>query len=354
MKNMGEKYKTVSIVGTGIMGLTMAYRLMKQGLNVRLLELDLSEGKSSTSYFAGGLLSPVSELEKADHKIHALGMESLDLWDEILGDIGVPHLIKKDGSLVVAHERDVPLLKRFAEKIRAAGFESQIKAVDADEIADLEPILAGRFSIGYFIEGEGHLQTREVFSALRKYLENSNVEFISEVEVGYKDGKLETGIESDLTIDCRGIGAQDRFPDLRGVKGEIAIVQTAELSLNRPVRMMHPRYPLYIVPREDNIFLIGATEIETSDMSAVTIRSALELLSALYALHPSFGEADILELGTHVRPAFSDNDPRIIFEGDQMAINGLYRHGYLISPALALEACTLLEGGDHKQTNQVA
>jgi glycine oxidase len=64
------------------------------------------------------------------------------------------------------------------------------------------------------------------------------------------------------------------------------------------------------------------------------VRSALELLSAAYAVHPAFGEARIVEIGAGLRPAFPDNLPRVLRRGRTVYHNGLYRHGFLLAPAL--------------------
>ena len=125
------------------------------------------------------------------------------------------------------------------------------------------------------------------------------------------------------------------LPDLRGVRGEMVVVRSPDVSLQRPVRMLHPRMPLYIVPRGNGLFMIGATMIESERRGPVSVRSAVELLNAAYALHPAFGEAEIVELGADLRPAFPDNLPRIAIDGERIGVNGLYRHGFLIAPALA-------------------
>ena len=111
-------------------------------------------------------------------------------------------------------------------------------------------------------------------------------------------------------IDCRGLSARDEQPELRGVKGEMIIVETSEVELSRPVRLIHPRWPLYVIPRGDNKFMLGATSIEAED-TGVSVRSALELLGAAYAVHPAFAEARIVEFGSGLRPAYPDNLPRI-------------------------------------------
>jgi len=137
-----------------------------------------------------------------------------------------------------------------------------------------------------------------------------------------------------IVIDCRGLSARDIQPQLRGVKGEMIIVETSEVELARPVRLIHPRWPLYVIPRGDGRFMLGATSIEAED-TAVSVRSALELLGAAYAVHPAFAEARIVEFGAGLRPAFPDNLPRIAVDNDKIAVNGLYRHGFLLAPALA-------------------
>jgi glycine oxidase len=116
---------------------------------------------------------------------------------------------------------------------------------------------------------------------------------------------------ADWTIDCRGLAAQDALPDLRGVKGEMLVLYTREIALRRPVRLLHPRHPAYIVPRGDGRFMIGATMIENEEAGRITARAMLELLGAAYCLHPAFAEAEIVETGAGVRPAFPDNLPRL-------------------------------------------
>jgi glycine oxidase len=75
------------------------------------------------------------------------------------------------------------------------------------------------------------------------------------------------------------------------------------------------------------------------------VRSALELLGASYAVHPAFAEARILEFGSGLRPAFPDNLPRITVRNGTVAVNGLYRHGFLIAPALAELTLSYVERG---------
>jgi len=147
-----------------------------------------------------------------------------------------------------------------------------------------------------------------------------------------------------IVIDCRGLSARDNQPELRGVKGELILIETDEIKLSRPVRLIHPRWPLYVIPREHSLFMLGATSIEAED-TGVSVRSALELLGAAYAVHPAFAEARIVEFGSGLRPAYPDNLPRISIDNNRISVNGLYRHGFLIAPALAALTLAFVDHG---------
>ena len=110
------------------------------------------------------------------------------------------------------------------------------------------------------------------------------------------------------------------------------------------MRLAHPRYPLYIAPHGDDQYVIGATEIESDAMHNVTVRSGLELLSALFSVHPGFAEAEILSMQASCRPAYPDNLPKIRVDPGVISINGLYRHGYLFAPPLIDDVGRYIDG----------
>ena len=305
----------VTVIGAGIAGAWQALLFAKAGHAVTLHERDHDAMTQSTSHWAGGMLAPWCESEVSEPLITRLGLRSLALWREHVPDTPF------NGSLVVAHPRDRADFERFAR------MTSGYRRIQRDDVSELEPSLDGRFREALFFHDEGHVEPRRVLPQLHACIRaaGGTIEFGSESEIA--------GIEG-LAIDCRGMAARDTFPDLRGVKGEMVIVETDEIALSRPVRLMHPRWPLYIIPREDNQFMIGATSIERED-DGVSVRSALELLSAAYAVHPAFGEARIVEIGSGLRPALPDNLPRIAIDKNHIAVNGLFRHGFLLAPALA-------------------
>jgi glycine oxidase len=306
----------VRIHGAGIAGLTVAFEFARAGCNVELTEKREGPGLSC-SYFAGGMLAPWCEAENTERLVFDLGCESLKFWTETF-----PVAVRQ-GTLVVAPARDKPELDLFAR--RASGGER----IDAAKIAAFEPDLAGRFEEAIFFPEEAHLDPRAAMAALAAQLKDcANVSLYFG-----EDGPQQA--RADWIIDCRGLAAQDALPDLRGVRGEMLVLATGEITLKRPVRLLHPRYPVYVVPRGQKQFMIGATMIENEDAGRITVRSLLELLSAAYSLHPAFAEAEVIETGAGVRPAFPDNLPRIRRDGRTLYVNGLYRHGFLLAPALA-------------------
>jgi glycine oxidase len=307
---------SVSIIGAGIAGAWHALLFAQAGHDVTLHERSDAGLMLSTSHWAGGMLAPYCESELAEPIISRLGLRALDLWRRELPDTPF------NGSLVVAHPRDRNDFERFARLTRGH------QRLDAAGIAALEPSLEGRFREGLFFAAEGHVEPRRVLPKLHERIiaAGGTIRFNSDVSAEDVEG---------LVIDCRGLAARDVQGELRGVKGELILIETDEVTLSRPVRLIHPRWPLYVIPREDHLFMLGATSIEAED-TGVSVRSALELLSAAYTVHPAFAEARIIEFGSGLRPAFPDNLPRItIARHNRIDVNGLYRHGFLIAPALA-------------------
>lgn len=309
---------TVIVIGAGIAGSWQALLFARAGYSVTLLDRDDATMTQATSHWAGGMLAPWCEQENSEPIITHLGTRSLDLWRTELPD--TPFNV----TIVVAHQRDRPDLERFAR------LTAEHERLDADSITRLEPSLDHRFRDGLFFAGEGHVEPRAVLPQLHEsFIEaGGTIRFQTECDPN------ELNKNSDIVIDCRGLGARDKFPDLRGVKGEMIVVETPEVRLSRPVRLIHPRWPLYIIPRDDHQFMMGATSIESGD-DGVSVRSVLELLTAAYSVHPAFAEARIVEIGAGLRPAFPDNLPRIVIDKTVISINGLYRHGFLLAPALA-------------------
>src|SRR6478735_10220121 len=188
----------VSIIGAGIAGAWQALLFAQAGHAVTLHERGDEAMTDATSHGAGGMLAPWCEAEVAEPIISRLGLRSLDLWRAELPDTPF------NGSLVVAHARERADFERFAK------MTSEHRRLDANNLAEIEPSLEGRFRDALFFPGEGHVEPRRVLPKLhaRIVAAGGSIRFNSEVDIDDLDG---------IVIDCRGLAARDAHPELRGV-----------------------------------------------------------------------------------------------------------------------------------------
>jgi len=311
----------VTVLGGGVCGLAVAAEAAARGAAVTVLDPAGPPGPHACSWWAGGMLAPDCEAVTAEPPVARLGREAADWWAAHGAEV------IRAGSLVVALGRDRADLRAFAA--RAGGAQR----LDRDALAALEPDLADRVDGALLMTREAHLDPRAALRALRARLQAAGVRFAAG---GAPEGRV---------ADCRGLAARDRLPDLRGVRGEMVVLRSADIRLTRPVRLLHPRFPLYVAPRGDGLFMLGATQIESDARGPATVRSVMELLNAAYALHPAFAEAELVEIGADARPAFPDNLPRLRWVDGVLHVNGLFRHGFLLAPALARRAAAWLLDG---------
>ncbi len=303
----------ISVLGAGVAGLCAATALSEAGFAVEVIE---AEGAPRpASLLAGGMLAPFCEGESAPDVIVAQGQAAVDWWAA-----HVP-CVQRRGTLVLAASRDVAELDRFSRATRAHRW------VDP---GSLEPDLARRFARGLFFETEAHMDPRAALDSLRVTLRARGVAF-------------RNGAPSGRIVDCRAMGAKSDLKDLRAVRGEMVEVMTPDVGLSRTVRLLHPRFPCYIVPRGHGRYMIGATMVESAHAGPITARAVMELLSAAYTVHPAFAEAEVVTTAAGLRPAFSDNTPAIRRTGARIHVNGMYRHGFLMAPVLALQLAQMMK-----------
>lgn len=318
----------IAIIGAGLLGRLTC--LCYQNHQVTLFDPLALDDEQHTGLIAAAMLAPTAESAISSNKVVALGNQSLELWPELLKLFDWQHVFHQAGTIVLAHPADKGAIAHFINQVKP---EQQVNftSLSTDSLINLEPELAKNWQQSLYLNGEGHIDNDILYQLSSKYIQTSNIRFKKQ-SIDLDDGSLE---EYDLVIDCRGMGAKGQTRELlRGVRGEVIRVNAPDVHLTRPIRLMHPRYPLYIVPKTNNNYVIGATEIESESTSPTTVRSALELLSAAYSVHKGFAEATITSIKSSLRPAFSDNEPSISSHGKVIQINGLYRHGYMITPAI--------------------
>lgn len=313
----------ISVLGAGVAGLCAATAISDRGLDVEVI---VPEGSPPpVSRLAGGMLAPFCEGESAPETVVARGQKAVDWWaDHVRG-------VEKRGTLVVAAARDGAELDRFSRATRQHTWVSP---------AEMEPALETRFSRGLFFEAEAHMNPVEALADLRRSLVSRGV-------------RIHEQAPSGQIVDCRGLAARGHLPDLRAVRGEMLKVHAPDVELTRPIRLLHPRFPCYIVPHAPGLYMIGATMVESANAGGISVRAVMELLSAAYTVHPGFAEAEVMETGAGLRPAFPDNIPAIRSLEGAIHLNGMYRHGFLMAPILAEElAQKLAEASGQTQTRK--
>lgn len=318
----------VEIAGAGLLGRLLGWHYTQRGAKVQLYERARADNPRSAAHVAAAILAAPSERTESDALILSLAKMSLKRWPDWLEELNVPYAL--EGSIITAHPNDQALLTQFISVMKRREVPG-VRVLDREELTSLEPDLAPHFQSGVFLEGEGWLDNRALLQSLEQVC--GSISYETPVET--KD------LGGDLVIDCRGAGSDD--PDIRGVRGEILRLYAPEVNLRRPVRLLHPKYPLYVAPRPNHQYVLGATQIESEYEGKVTVRSALELLSTAYVISTGFEEAEITELSSALRPAYPDNNPRVYWNDRVLRVNGLYRCGFAIAPAIVEQATALVE-----------
>lgn len=341
-----------AVVGGGLTGRLISWQLLQQGHQVELFDKDHKQGAISAARVAAAMLAPLSESVRCEPLVYQLGISSLPLWQVLVQQLcdqtGQAILLQQRGSIVVAHPADNSELQRFSQQLQQQKHidHQSISQLNQQQLKQLEPELAQHFQHGILLNNEGCLHNWQLLDALVIAIaqlggiwhEATAVEAVSPYSIKVNQQQ----ISFDGVIDCRGFGAKADLSGLRGVRGEVLWVYSDEVNLTRPIRLMHPRYQLYVAPKGDGLFVIGATEIESESMAPITVRSSLELMSALYSLHSGFAEATVVQSYANCRPAFMDNLPQIQHQPGLTSINGLYRHGFLIAPQIIQDSLNCL------------
>lgn len=337
----------IGIAGAGLLGRLLAWRLSQAGHEVTVFDPAAGPlARGAAGWTAAGMLSPSAELECADRQVFEDGLESIALWSQILPSLpGSPDLTRK-GSLLLAHRGDQGAAQRLIGLIEhkaPAGHRPQ--ALDRKKLSAMEPDIQGP-ALAWLLPHEGALDTVQAMQALYEGAPGVHWRWNWRIDAA-NPGRLVGGGQThtfDHVFDVRGCGQRPTGDagagcmTVRGVRGEIFLLEAPGVRLERPLRLLHPRHRVYVVPRRDHRFIVGASEIESEDRSPVSLRTTVELLAAAHSMLPGLAEARLLDAQTNLRPALPDNLPRVEQSSGLTRINGLFRHGWLIAPALVERA----------------
>ena len=334
----------IGIAGAGLAGRLLAVELGRRGHDVHVHDpADGPEARGAAGWTAAGMLSPVAELETGDERVFRWGLRSLERWPQILALLPRPVELQREGSLLVAHREDHGAARRLLDLLeRKAPPEHRPQPLSPNALHELEPALRVGPQ-GWLLAGEGRIHTVQAMAALAAGAAKTTWHWRSPVAAADPHRLVLDGSrreDFDWVFDVRGVGARPQV-DVRGVRGEVFWLQSPGLGLRRPVRLLHARHRVYLVPRAPDLVVVGASEIESEDRSPVSLRTTVELLAAAHSIVPALAEARVVHTESNLRPALPDNQPLVESRPGLTRINGLFRHGWLIGPGVvdtALEA----------------
>lgn len=340
----------IGIAGAGLLGRLLALQLAHAGNKVTVFDpANGPEHRVAAGWTAAGMLSPMAELETANLAVFEQGVRSLALWQGIvslLQDVAPSHpvMFKQLGSLLLSHKGDEGAAKRMidllAHKTPSHYAEHAPQALSSEALRSAAPAIHATGS-AWLLPHEGQIDTVQAMTAMMAAATTLGVAWLwSESVTSLSQGVIKTAkqdVQFDWVFDVRGTGAKADLP-VRGVRGEIFWLHAPNVELQRPIRLLHPRHRVYLVPRGGNRIVVGASEIESEDRSPISLRSTVELLAAAHSVIPELAEARIIHSETNLRPALLDNLPLLESQDGLTIINGLFRHGWLIAPALVQQA----------------
>jgi glycine oxidase len=336
----------IGIAGAGLLGRLLAFQLARAGHRVEVFDpAPDATARGAAGWTAAGMLSPVAELECAGDDVFLLGLRSLELWPALLAQLEAAVAFNVDGSLLLAHRGDEGAAQRTIELLQhkaPAGHAPQ--RLDTATLRELEPAVHGP-AHAWLLPCEGRIHTVQAMAALADGAAACGAQFHwGQAVLQVEPGNLRLADRTrrfDTVFDVRGTGARPQVA-VRGVRGEIFWLHAPGVALRRPLRLLHPRHRVYLVPRPGDIVVVGASEIESEDRSPVSLRSTVELLAAAHSVIPELAEARVVHSEANQRPALPDNLPHMETRAGLTRINGLFRHGWLIAPALVEEAIRAL------------
>jgi glycine oxidase len=330
----------IGMAGAGLLGRLLALQLSRAGHEVHVFDpAPGAQVRRAAGWTAAGMLSPVAELECGDERVFALGLRSLALWPALVAGLRDPVELRRTGTLLLAHRGDEGTARRTLDLLaHKAPAELAPEALPAPRLRELEPAVSGP-AHAWWLPGEASIHTVQAMQALAAACDG--VRWHWDTPVARVDPRSLDGRAFDWVFDVRGTGARPQLA-VRGVRGEIFWLHAPGVDLRRPLRLLHPRHRVYIVPRTDDIVVVGASEIESEDRSPVSVRTTVELLAAAHSVVPELAEARVVHSESNLRPALADNLPLLETVAGLTRINGLYRHGWLVAPALVEDALAQL------------
>lgn len=341
----------VIVVGGGIIGRSVAWRLARTGCDVTLLD---PAPERAAAQVAAGMLAPLTEVHYGEEALLGLNLVAAQRWPgfaaELADDAGADPGLVRCGTLLVARDADDrSALDAVYDYQRELGLE--VERLTSRAIRRHEPALGPSIRGGLYAPGDHQVHNRHLLAALSLAGARQGVrvramaaEKVRGDAVDLPDGR---SLEADAVVVSAGAWSRHLLPGLpvRPVKGQI-------LRLRATARSIAPSHVIrglevYLVPRRDGELVVGATMEERGEDVTITAGAVHDLLHAAWELVPGIAEMELAETAAGLRPSTPDNRPIIgsTAEGPVVA-TGHHRNGILLAPVTADAVTELLTCGE--------
>ncbi len=357
-----SKSTEIAIIGAGVAGLGVGWKLAQAGRQVTIFERD--EAGSGASRAAAGMLAPTAEVTFEEEALLRLGQKSLAMYPDFVSELedasGLEVDYRSDGTLMVALDADdAGALDHVYRYHRELGLE--VDKLDADSARELEPGLVPNLHSALFIASDHQVDPRRLSAALAEAFVRAGGRLVEHTPVARIEcgGRVEAvvteaggRIECDKVVVAAGAWtpqidglARGVLPHVRPVRGQMLAVELGEPALCRHVI----RAPdAYLVPKTDGRLIVGATSEEMGFDPELTAGGIFELLRGAWEVLPGIYDQHLLEMWTGFRPVTLDNLPVL---GPSDEVDGLWfatghgRNGILLTPVTAHAVARSILGG---------
>jgi glycine oxidase len=326
----------IAVVGAGVIGLSIAWRALAGGWTPVVIDPAPCRG---ASWVAGGMLAPVTEAWPGEEPLLELGERSLRAWPQFaaeLGDVG----LRTEGTLVAAFDAaDSAQLDILAAHLASIGRD--VDRLSGPQLRGLEPALSPSVRSGLSVPGDLAVDNRKLLTVLR-----AKIPVMEESVRAVRSGAVELAggsvLRCDVVVIAAGAWSRNLHPRLnslvRPVKGEILRLRATpgSLPLTRTVRGLVESRPVYLVPRQDDEVVLGATQYEAGYDTEVIVRGVRDLLLDAERVVPGISEYRLVESAAGIRASSVDNLPLIDWlEPGVLVATGHHRNGLLLAPITA-------------------
>lgn len=346
----------VIIIGAGIIGVSLAISLRKQGLRILIVERG-EPGREASSAAAGMLVASGCEMPP---ELRSLAAEGARLYPEFAYEIenesGLKVELCEHGTILISESGDFPTqAERLSTKLRS--LEPELHVFHSSDSSSgggrgRPPLQSQKLYQAAFLP-ERSVDPRALVAAAVKAARHRGVDISSgtEAQALISSGDRVSGVQTDkssytanIVINCAGAWAgcvaPHKFP-IRPVKGQMVAVVGGP-KLHHVIRADE----VYLVPRSDGRIVVGSTLEDAGYNKQTDVNTIQRLLHAARELVPALANARVHEDWAGLRPGTPDHLPLLgetSIRGYFIA-SGHYRDGILLAPITARVMTELILG----------